>query len=187
MKTMQRQPEMLKRYLRIIQPNICHPLSIQGDSNKLLQYKQWPVTVVLFGMNVFYPCHRDLVQPCSATSSTATATWTTCRVCASSTSYTRRWSRRWRRCSSTTCRGSRCSSWRRPWMCCASVAPRSCSPTSLPSTSKRTTSPSFSRWGGIKVIFFSAQPHVVVFYSCKNNDYFWTGFQNSPTVCCWWD
>ncbi len=38
-----------------------------------------------------------------------------------------------------------------------------------------------------QVFFFCAQPHVVVFYSCKNKDYFWTGFHNSPTVCCWWD
>ncbi len=151
--------------LGIIRPKICHPHVILYLSKETqisscrkawlfpVESKPWLVTVVLFGINVFYPCHSDLVQPCSATSSTATATWTTCRVCASSTSYTRRWSRRWRRCSSTTCRGSRCSSWRRLWMCCASVAPRSCSPTSLPSTSKRTTSPSFSRWGGNQVVF----------------------------------
>lgn len=78
--------------------------------------------------------------PCRGTCSTATATWTTCRACGLSTSCTPRWSRRWRRCSSTTCPGSRCSSWRRPWTCSASAAPRSCSPMYLLSTSRRTTS-----------------------------------------------
>lgn len=84
-------------------------------------------------------------RPCRGTCSTATATWITCRACASSTSCTLRSSKRWRRCSSTTCPGLRCSSWRRRWTCCASAAPRSCSLTSLPSTSRRTTSQLFLR------------------------------------------
>ena len=103
-------------------------------------------------------------RPCRGTCSTATATWTTCRACASSTSCTRRWSRRWRRCSSTTCRGSRCSSWRRRWTCCASAAPRSCSPTSLPSTSRRTTSPSFLRC----VFCYIAECRMLVNYAEKH-------------------
>lgn len=83
--------------------------------------------------------------PCRGTCSTATATWTTCRASALSTSCMLRSSRRWRRCSSTTCPGSKCSSWRRPWTCCANAAPHSCSLTSLPSTSRRTTSQLFLR------------------------------------------
>ncbi len=49
--------------------------------------------------------------------------------------------------------------------------------------------------GEIKFFFFlfvfvflnCTTPFSRLFYSCKNNDYFWTGFQNTPPVCCWWD
>ena len=60
-------------------------------------------------------------------------------------SCTRQCAARWRRCSNTTCPGSRCSSWRRRWTSCVCVARHSCTPTSLPSTSSRTTSPSSLR------------------------------------------
>lgn len=59
----------------------------------------------------------------SDTSSTATATWITCKVCDLSTSSMLKSSRRWKRCNNTTCLGLRCNSWRKLWMSSASAAP----------------------------------------------------------------
>ena len=67
-------------------------------------------------------------------------TWTTCSRWSLSQSCTLWWRTRWRRCSSTTCHGSRSSSSRSPWTSSASAGERWCTPMSSPTILGRTTS-----------------------------------------------
>ena len=95
---------------------------------------------------------RRRAEPrCRDTCSTATDTWTTSSHSSSRTSCTPWWRRRWTRCSSTTCPGSRFSSSGRAWTSSASAGGLSCTLMSLLTTWRRTTNQTYSRYDCVLV------------------------------------